>query len=119
MWTSSDVSFKRHKLTSPHRSWVTYERRYLVTLGLVLIVLTGFIWKKQGHNFAGWPAWSCLVFFCLPILGLVLVAVGLLAGRDRIEKWAGAVSRHEAGIIIMVVAFPVFLVMSLLERRER
>lgn len=112
------MSTKRHKATSPSRSWVTYERSYLVTLGLIFIALTAFIWKKQGDSLAEWPTWSCFIFFACPILGLILVAVGVLADREQIEKWADGASRHEASVIIMIVAFPVFLVMSIFERRE-
>jgi hypothetical protein len=102
----------------PNRSWVVYERSYLVTLGLAFIALTIFIWTKQGDRFSEWPTWSYFVFFGLPVLGLVLIGIGLLAGREQIEKWADGASRHEASIVIMIVAFPVFLLMSLFERRK-
>ena len=111
------MSAKR-KAKPSNRSWVTYERSYLVTLGLAFIALTAFIWTKQGNKFSEWPTWSYFVFFGFPLLGLILMGLGVLAGRDQIEKWADSASRHEASVLIMIVAFPVFLVMSILEKRR-
>ena len=95
-----------------------YERSYLVTLGLAFIGVMAFVWKKQGDKFSEWSPWFYFVFFGIPILGLVLIGVGLLASRGRIEKWADGMSRHEASIIVMILALPVFLVMSVFEKRE-
>ncbi len=98
---------------------MTYERSYLVTLGLAFIAVTAFIWTKQGSTFAEWPTWAYFVFFGLPTLGLILIGVGLIASPDQIQQWADGASRHEASIIIMIVAFPVFLIMSIFGRRQR
>ena len=46
------------------------------------------------------------------VLGLALIGLGLLAGRATIEKWVNSMSTHWASIIVMIVAFPVYLVMS-------
>lgn len=108
----------KHRVKTSSRSWVTYERSYLVTLGLAFIALTAFIWTKQGDKFSEWPTWSYFVFFGFPVLGLVLIGVGLLAGSHQIEKWADGASRHEASILIMIIAFPVFLLMSMFEKRK-
>lgn len=95
-----------------------YERSYLVTLGLAFIGVMAVVWKKQGDRFSEWSMWSYFFFFGSPILGLVLIGVGLLASRSRIEKWADGMSRHPASIIVMILAFPVFLVMSVFEKRK-
>ena len=102
----------KRKIKSPRRSWVTYERSYLVTIGLVFIALTAAIWAKEGDKFAEWPTWFYFVVFGLPALGLALIGGGLLAGRATIERWANSMSTHWASIIVMIVAFPVYLVMS-------
>jgi hypothetical protein len=111
------MSSKRHRTKRSER-WVIYERSYLVTLGLAFVALTAFIWNKQGESFSEWPTWSYFLFFSFPVLGLGLISMGWLASRAKIEKWFDAASRHEASVVIMVVAFPVFLLMSLLERHE-
>ena len=95
-----------------------YERSYLVTLGLVFIGVMAFVWQKQGDKPSEWPMWFYFILFGVPILGLVLIGFGLLASRARIEKWAEGMSRHEASIIVMILALPVFLVMSMFEKRK-
>ena len=115
---SEGMSRKGHKSNAPGTSWVKYGRSYLVTLGLVFIGVMAFLWKKQGDKFSEWPLWFYFVSFGLPILGLVLIGVGLLASGARIEKWADGMSRHEASIVVMILALPVFLVMSVFEKRK-
>jgi hypothetical protein len=99
-------------------SWVTYERSYLVTAGLALIGLPAFVWYRQGDEFAEWPTLVWLLLAALAVLGLWLVGLGFMASRKRIENWAEALSKHEAGIILMILAYPVYLVMSLFVRRK-
>ena len=96
----------------PTSSWVTYGRSYLVTVGLVFIALIALVWNKEGERFLDWPAWAYFVVCGFPVLGLALIGVGLLAGRATIEKWANSTSTHWASIIVMIVAFPVYFVMS-------
>jgi len=96
----------------PTSSWVTYKRSYLVTVGLVFIALAAVIWAKEGDKFAEWPTWFYFVVFGLPALGLALIGGGLLAGRATIERLANSMSTHWASIIVMIVAFPVYFVMS-------
>jgi hypothetical protein len=98
---------------------VTYGRSYLVTLGLAFIGVMVFVWNKQGSRFSEWPAWSYFAFFGLPALGVVLIAIGLFANPAQIKKWTDAASRHEASIIIMIVALPVYALMSLFKKLER
>lgn len=103
---------------SGHRSWVTYERSYLVTLGLAFLGVTAFVGFKQGSTFSEWSLWAYAGFFGLLLLGLWLLGVGFLASRARIDKWADWSSRHEASLLIMVLAFPVFLLMCLIGGRD-
>ena len=97
---------------------MTYGRSYLVTLGLAFILVMVFVWNKQGSTFSEWPGWSYFAFFGLPALGVVLIAIGLFANQAQVEKWADGASRHEASIIIMIVALPVYALMSIFEKRE-
>lgn len=115
---SEGMSRKGHKSNAPGESWVLYGRSYLVTLGLISIGVMPFFWKEYGDKFSQWPMWLHFVFFGLPILGLVFIGVGLLAARARIERWADGASRHEAGIIVMILALPVFLVMWVFGKRK-
>lgn len=99
-------------------SWVTYERSYLVTAGLAFIGLPAFVWHRQADDFAEWPVWAWLLLAALAVLGLCLVGLGFVASRKRIENWAEALSKHEAGVILIILAYPVYLVMSLFDRRK-
>lgn len=107
---------RRHKPSN--RFWVTYSRSYLVTLGLALITLAVFIWMREGDTFSRWPTWSYFLFFGFPTLGMVLIGVGLFARRNQVEKWADYASRHEASIVLMMVAVPVYLLLSILRSDE-
>ena len=108
------MSKKRH----PH-SWVTYERCYLITLGVALVSLSVLIWVKQGHKASEWPAWAHVLFIAIALLGFIIIAVGLKAKRQTIQNWAEGVSHHEAFIIIMILAFPVYLLCEMLSSRKR
>jgi hypothetical protein len=99
-------------------SWVTYERSYLVTAGLAFIGVPAFVWHRQGDDFAEWPALIWLLLAALAVLGLWLVGVGFLASHKRLEGLAEALSTHEASVILMILAYPVYLVMSLFDRRK-
>ena len=101
---------RRRKPATP--SWVTYKRSYLVTIGLVCIALTALVWNKEGDKLLEWHTWAYFVVVGFLVLGLALIGLGLLAGRATIEKWANGMSTHWASIIVMIVAFPVYSVMS-------
>ncbi|MES2982778.1 MAG: hypothetical protein V4727_10735 [Verrucomicrobiota bacterium] len=105
------------KKRNPH-SWVTYERCYLITIGLALISLAVIIWVKSGHEASEWPGWAHVLFIVLPLLGFTIIAVGLKAKRQTIQNWAEGISRHEAFILIMILAFPIYLLCELLSRRN-
>ena len=77
-----------------------------------------FVWNKQGSTFSEWPVWSYFAFFGLPGLGVALIVIGLCARDAQVEKWADAASRHEASIIIMIAALPVYALMSIFKKRE-
>lgn len=96
--------------------WATWQRSYLVTLGLAFMALPAVVWTTQG---ATGPAWAWVLLLGLLILGLVTTAAGFLAGGERIRKWAGQASRHEASLLIMILAFPVRVLLSLWQRRKR
>ena len=98
---------------------MAYGRSCLVTLGLVCIGVSVFVWITQGSTFSKWPVWSSLVFLALPILGFVLIGVGLFVDRSKIKGWAeGLLGAELGGIIIMILALPIFLVMSVFGKRE-
>lgn len=58
------------------------------------------------------PWWGYLIFAILFFGGLALIVLGLMGPSNRMEKWADAASTHWASLIIMVLAYPIYLVIS-------
>lgn len=107
------------KNRKPPGKWVTYERAYLITLGLVFIGLTITIWFKQGDTYPDWPTWGKGLFYLLPALGILIVGIGCSVKKQSLDYWADRMSTHEACIILMIIAFPVYLLMSCFEAKKR
>ncbi|NDK39743.1 hypothetical protein DT603_12910 [Pseudoxanthomonas gei] len=95
----------------------TYCRSYLVTLGLAFAVcgLAGLL--LDGGAITTWPWWGFALIALFLLGGIGLILLGLLGPSGRMEDWAEVSSRHEASLIIMVLAYPVYLVLSLFYER--
>jgi hypothetical protein len=93
-------------------STATYCRSYLVTLGMAFCALSLFIWQRDGADSANWPLWGFAFLIGSMLGGLTLIIYGLAGPSNQMESWAEVTSRHEASIIIMAIAYPVFLVLS-------
>lgn len=90
----------------------TYCRAYLVTLGLALAAFAGglFFGLEAGAADAG--GWG-VVLAGMGAMGIGLLLVGLLAPSECMEAWVDSTSRHEASLLVMVLAYPVYLVLAL------
>ncbi len=88
-----------------------YCRSYIITLGLVFVALAVFVWLRDDATAATWPWWAFALLASFVLGGLYLVLFGLLGPADRMEHWAEAMGRHEASIIVIVLAFPVYFVL--------
>lgn len=91
----------------------TYCRAYLVTLGLALTVLAGGLcWGMDaGAGAAG--GWTVVLVAGMGTAGIALLLAGLLGPSERMEAWADSASRHEASLLVLVLAYPVYLVLAL------
>lgn len=99
--------------------WKTYTRSFVLTLGLLFVVLPVLSWVND-ESAANWPAWAWLVLLTLLSLGATLLAVGIFANDDRVEKWAEDASTGGLGIlVIMVTAVPMYALLSLFKRKHR
>lgn len=98
-------------------TWVTYERAYLVTLGLLSLGVCALVGIKQGDEFLEWPIWSYVLSSFLVVFAFTVISIGLLASRERIEQWAEGATTHDASLILMLLAFPVYIAMKFLEKR--
>ncbi|CAD1793930.1 MULTISPECIES: hypothetical protein [Xanthomonas] len=93
----------------------TYCRAYLVTLGLLL--------GGGGAAFAllarGSVSGSALgLALLVGIVGVALLAFGFWGPSRRMESWAEAASGHEVALVLMVLAYPVYLLMAPLYARK-
>lgn len=88
-------------------------RSYIVTLGLALVAACAFIWLHEpSESNTAWPALRFTLATGFPVSGSAFVLFGLLGSSRKMERWADVLSRHEATLIIMAVAYPIYLVIS-------
>jgi cytochrome bd-type quinol oxidase subunit 2 len=90
----------------------TYCRSYLVTFGLLFVALSILIWRRDGAQIALWPWWGFVLLAVFLLGGIALALFGLFGPSSKMESWADAASTHEASLIIMVLAYPVYLVLA-------
>jgi hypothetical protein len=94
------------------RSSIFY-RSYIVTLGLTFIAACLFIWQHEpSATNTAWPALRLALFPAFLLSGSAFILFGLLGPSSRMESWADVLSRHEASLIVMAIAYPVYLVIS-------
>jgi hypothetical protein len=98
--------------------WVGYGRSFLLTLGLLFVALLCWIWHKQGDHTSEWPMFDWVLFWGVGVLGVVLLLVGLFASARAIEWWTDAASRHEASIVIMIIAIPMYFLIRWFTRKR-
>lgn len=99
--------------------WKTYVRSFVLTLGLLFVALPVLSWVID-EGAANWPTWAYLVLFALFSLGATLLAVGIFANDDRVERWAEDASAGGLGIlVIMISALPIYALLSLFKRKHR
>ena len=98
--------------------WVSYGRSFLLTLGLLFVGLPCWVWHKQGDRASDWPMFSWVLFWGVGSMGVILLLVGLLASPRAVEWWADAASKHEASIVVMVIAAPVYFLLRWVTRRR-
>jgi drug/metabolite transporter (DMT)-like permease len=89
-------------------SWMLYGRSFLATLGLLFIALICFVWHKQREQAPEWSTFAWVLFLGIGCLGMVLLCVALFASARSVERWAESASTHEASIVVMIVAAPVY-----------
>ena len=91
--------------------WVGYGRSFLLTLGLLFVALPCWVWHKQGDRASEWPTFSWVLFWGVGCLGVFLLLVGLLGSPRAVEWWADAASTHEASIVVMIIAAPLYFLL--------
>ena len=93
----------------------TYGRSYLVTFGLLFAGLGVLFWPGPTAD-VGTDALLVMGLFFAGGLGVLLL--GLLGPDHRMERWADALSTHEVSLVIMLLAYPVYLLLAPFYRRR-
>ncbi|KQQ74769.1 hypothetical protein ASF73_09140 [Xanthomonas sp. Leaf131] len=87
----------------------TYCRAYLATVGVLLAGGGGAFGVLANGSVSG-SAMGVALLIC--VVGVVLLAFGLFGPSRQMESWADAASGHEVALVLMVLAYPVYLVMA-------
>lgn len=91
------------------RMSATYCRAYLVTLGALVAGGSGaFAALATGKVSSS----ALLLALLICVIGLALLAFGMFGPSRRMEAWADAASGHEVALVLMVLAYPVYLLMA-------
>ena len=98
---------------------MTYARCFLLTLGGIFTGLAFLGIKASAAAKDKPPEWLPLVLVCLAILGLFMLAVGFVGSRKDAEALADKTSGHEATIIVMILAAPLYWLLKAFEKRKR
>ena len=100
------------------KNWILYCRSFLLTLGICFVTFAlwfAFINYQRQELFSIFPPVLFLVFL---IGGFTIAYLGIYGSNNKIEKWAGASSKHWISILIMLIAYPVYLVLLSLHERK-
>ncbi|MGY0505393.1 hypothetical protein [Luteimonas sp. e5] len=89
-----------------------YARSYLVTLGLIFSATGAFFLYAWGGTLPDWPWWGQVTVAVLLVMGPVLVVGGLFGPSRHMQAWAELASRHEAALIFLVLAYPLYRVLK-------
>ncbi|MDN7874339.1 hypothetical protein [Burkholderia aenigmatica] len=94
----------------------TYCRSYLVTLGAAFAGGSAFVLSAAPAG--NWPGWGIGLLAAFLIGGVLLVAIGLFGSERFVRRCAESASGHEATLIVMAVAYPVYLLLRLVYDRR-
>ena len=107
---------KKSKITS-----AVYARSFLTTMGLFFLAIPLYGLITEGFNFfselSELSLLSIFMIIGLSLLGIISTLIGLFASTKKVEKWFGSVTTSEGSILIMVLAYPVYLILSLFYKK--
>ncbi|VWC89502.1 hypothetical protein BLA17378_04467 [Burkholderia aenigmatica] len=95
----------------------TYCRSYLVTLGAAFAGGSAFFLSAAPAG--NWPGWGIGLLATLLIGGTLLVAIGLFGSERFVRRCAETASGHEAALVVMAMAYPVYLLLRLVYDRRQ
>jgi hypothetical protein len=87
----------------------TYCRAYLVTVGVLLAGGSAAVGVLAAGSISG-AGLTLALLIC--VLGVVMLAFGVFGPSRQMESWADAASGHEVALVLMLLAYPVYLLMA-------
>jgi hypothetical protein len=91
----------------------------MLTLGGLLsgLALMGIkVFSERGNERADWLP---VVLSCLLVLGLFFIAVGIFGSRKDADSMTETAFVHEAILIVMIVAAPLYFLLKAIENRRK
>ncbi|SOO18112.1 Transmembrane protein [Xanthomonas citri pv. fuscans] len=85
-----------------------YCRAYLVTLGMLLAGGPAFV-ALAASDISG-AGLGLALLICA--MGVLLLGIGVAGPSRQMEAWADAASGHEVALVLMALAYPVYLLMA-------
>lgn len=107
---------RRRNLHSP--DWVSYPRAFLLTLSLLFLALPCWVWEKQGDRSSEWSNFAWVLLYGFAAIGVILLMAALIGPEKWVDKLADAVSTHEASLVVMIIAAPVYFLLKWITRRR-
>jgi ABC-type arginine/histidine transport system permease subunit len=95
---------------------ISYKRSFHLTVAGFLLTLPVWIWVKQGNRSNTWPVYAWILFFGVPLIGLLLLIFGITASEKKIASINLPFSR--GGLVFRLVSMPVWLILSAFKRRK-
>ena len=99
---------------SHQSNWVSYGRAFLLTLSALFTGLQFYIWRTDGYRSAEWKFWHWILFCLIGTLAVALLLVGLFGKSRNVERWFDAATRHDASIVILIIAAPLYFLLKLM-----
>lgn len=90
-----------------NKEWLSYPRTVVLLLGLGLAGVLAWILFHGGQKEQN-PWWEGALLLLLAVWAIILLFVGLFGSNRIVEKWGDWSTTHEASIIVMIVAAPIY-----------
>jgi uncharacterized membrane protein len=96
----------------------SYARCCLITLGIIFVGTPVYAFATIGDS-APSPDWFRAVMAGILVLGLFSIAAGAFASDQTVESWLNAGTQHDASIVILILAAPLYFTLKLLAWRPQ
>ena len=96
---------------------ILFSRSILFTSGLFFLGVALFILFKEAKEFNSIPIYGFAMIAGFAIFGAILIAFGVIGSKKKMEKWANGVTTHEFGIVLIVLAYPIYFLSKKLSKK--